>query len=165
MVRWRHRLVRRMRFLPAFLIRRFATPSPRGKGRYVLLPVIWGAVGESALGRCASIGPYVSEEARTFPANRLTARIPHPSLPIHYSLLPITSNSPRGKGRQLGLPGIPNGGYFRCLFFILLRKGRGFNWLCCTIFAFGFLCAEYITKTGEESAFFFGAGFGKMRYI
>ena len=69
-----------VRLSPAFLIRRFATPSPRGKGRYVLLPVIWGAVGELALGRCASIGPYETEEARTCTTNEISARIPHPSL-------------------------------------------------------------------------------------
>ena len=43
------------------------------------------------------IGPYETVEARTCTANQIAARIPHPPLPIHYSLLPITSNSPGGR--------------------------------------------------------------------
>ena len=54
---------------------------------------------------------------------------------------------------------------FPKLFFILTPNRRGCNWLCCTIFAFSFLCAEYITKTVEEFPFFFGARFGRMEYI
>ena len=50
---------------------------PPGEGFVVLLPSVgvrWYAVG---LGRCASIGPYETVEARTCTANRVFARIPH----------------------------------------------------------------------------------------
>ena len=82
-----------VRLSPAFLIRPSGPPSPRGKGRQLVLPSVgvrWRTVG---LGRCASIGPYETVEARSCTANQISARIPHPPLRGTWAeLLAFTAN-------------------------------------------------------------------------
>ena len=64
-----------------------AVPAlPEGEPRapaalfHPLLPSVGVRWWDGGLGRCASIGPYETVEARTCTANRVFTRIPHPAL-------------------------------------------------------------------------------------
>ena len=91
-----------------------AVPAlPEGEPRapaalfHPLLPSVGVRWRDGDLGRCASIGPYETVEARTCTANRIFARIPHPALRATFPpgegfvvLLPVIWGAGGGKAPQ-----------------------------------------------------------------